>query len=147
MAILSCSECMWPSWSLRCLAWALPPARRLRCCCSQRSALLLRYSVFAWFGANFLTLPQDIVGGTLVFAGLRIEASRLLAGIVALLVTLGLHLLLTRTTLGSKMLALAEDATADELMGISPDTMRAIVGAIAAAATCSKTRLYRIFFQ
>src|ERR1700722_18914305 len=68
-------------------------------------ALLLRYSVFWWFGANFLSLPQDIVGGTFVIGGLRIEASRLLAGVVALLVTLGLHLLLTRTSLGSKMLA------------------------------------------
>src|SRR6201998_3704514 len=27
-------------------------------------ALLLRYSGFWWFGANFLSLPQDIVGGT-----------------------------------------------------------------------------------
>src|SRR5262249_22533485 len=51
-------------------------------------ALLLRYSVFWWFGANFLSLPQDIVGGTLVFLGLRVEGARLLAGIVALLVTL-----------------------------------------------------------
>src|ERR1700748_2030936 len=65
-------------------------------------ALLLRYSVFWWFGANFLSLPQDIVGGTLVFLGLRIEAARLLAGLVALLVTLGLHFLLTGTQLGSK---------------------------------------------
>ena len=72
-------------------------------------ALLLRYSVFWWFGANFLSLPQNIVGGTFEIAGLRIEASRLLAGAVALLVTLGLHLLLTRTSLGSKMLAVAED--------------------------------------
>ncbi|WP_265442101.1 branched-chain amino acid ABC transporter permease [Bradyrhizobium sp. SEMIA] len=60
-------------------------------------ALLLRYSVFWWFGANFLSMPPNIVGGTYAFAGLRIEASRLLAGVVALLVTLGLHLLLTRT--------------------------------------------------
>ena len=27
-------------------------------------ALLLRYSVFWWFGANFLSLPGDLVGGT-----------------------------------------------------------------------------------
>ena len=27
-------------------------------------ALLLRYSVFWWFGANFLSLPENIVGGT-----------------------------------------------------------------------------------
>src|SRR5207237_1234476 len=28
-------------------------------------ALLLRYSVFWWFGANFLTPPENLVGGTL----------------------------------------------------------------------------------
>src|SRR3954463_15103100 len=98
-------------------------------------ALLLRYSVFWWFGANFLSMPPNIVGGTYAFAGLRIEASRLLAGVVALLVTLGLHLLLTRTSLGSKMLAVAEDQTAAQLMGIRPDTMQAIAWAIAAGAT------------
>jgi branched-chain amino acid transport system permease protein len=109
-------------------------------------ALLLRYSVFWWFGANFLTLPQNIVGGTYVIAGLRIEASRFLAGAVALLVTLGLHLLLTRTTLGSKMLAVAEDSTAAQLMGIRPDTMQAIAWAIAAGATGLAGALIATFF-
>ena len=109
-------------------------------------ALLLRYSVFWWFGANFLTLPQDIVGRTLVFGGLRIEASRLLAGIVALLVTLGLHLLLSRTSLGSKMLAVAEDSTAAQLMGIRPDTMQAIAWAIAAGATGLAGAMIATFF-
>src|ERR1700759_5627673 len=98
-------------------------------------ALLLRYSVFWWFGANFLTLPENVVGGTLDLGGIRIPASRLLAGIVALAVTLGLHLLLTRPSLGSKMLAVAEDSTAAQLMGIRPDTMQAIAWAIAAGAT------------
>src|ERR1700741_259342 len=98
-------------------------------------ALLLRYSVFWWFGANFLTLPENVVGGTLDLGGIRIPASRLLAGIVALAVTLGLHLLLTRTSLGSKMLAVAEDSTAAQLMGIRPDSMQAIAWAIAAGAT------------
>ncbi|MDH2354358.1 branched-chain amino acid ABC transporter permease [Bradyrhizobium sp. SSUT18] len=112
-------------------------------------ALLLRYSVFWWFGANFLSMPPNIVGGTYAFAGLRIEASRLLAGVVALLVTLGLRLLLTRTSLGSKMLAVAEDATAAQLMGIRPDTMQAIAWAIAAGAVaggaggCSCSRASR----
>src|ERR1700687_4338569 len=109
-------------------------------------ALLLRYSVFWWFGANFLSLPQDIVGGTFVVGGLRIEASRLLAGVVALLVTLGLHLLLTRTSLGSKMLAGAEDSTAAQLMGIRPDTMQAIAWAIAAGATGIAGALIATFF-
>src|ERR1700694_6231359 len=64
-------------------------------------ALLLRYSAFWWVGANFLTLPENIVGGTFDVLGLRIQASRLLAGGGALFVTLCLHLLLSSTLLGS----------------------------------------------
>jgi len=109
-------------------------------------ALLLRYSVFWWFGANFLSLPENIVGGTFDILGLRIQASRLLAGTVALAVTLGLHLLLTRTALGSKMLAVAEDSTAAQLMGIRPDTMQAIAWAIAAGATGLAGALIATFF-
>src|ERR1700723_453159 len=109
-------------------------------------ALLLRYSVFWWVGANFLSLPENIVGGTFDIAGLRIQRSRLLAGGVALLVTLGLHLLLTRTSLGSKMLAVAEDSTAAQLMGIRPDTMQAIAWAIAAGATGLAGALIATFF-
>jgi branched-chain amino acid transport system permease protein len=109
-------------------------------------ALLLRYSVFWWFGANFLTLPESLVGGTLDLGGIRIPASRLLAGIVALAVTFGLHLLLTRTSLGSKMLAVAEDSTAAQLMGIRPDTMQAIAWAIAAGATGLAGALIATFF-
>jgi branched-chain amino acid transport system permease protein len=109
-------------------------------------ALLLRYSVFWGFGANFLTLPENLVGGTYDLFGIKLQASRLLAGIVALLVTLGLHLLLTRTSLGSKMLAVAEDATAAQLMGIRPDGMQAIAWAIAAGATGLAGALIATFF-
>src|SRR5207245_8251747 len=109
-------------------------------------ALLLRYSVFWWFGANFNTLPANLVGGTIDLFGIRIEASRLLAGVVALLVTLGLHLLLTRTSLGSKMLAVAEDSTAAQLMGIRPDSMQAVAWAIAAGATGLAGALIATFF-
>ncbi|WP_027583694.1 branched-chain amino acid ABC transporter permease [Bradyrhizobium sp. Ai1a-2] len=109
-------------------------------------ALLLRYSVFWWFGANFLSLPENLVGGTFDIFGIRLQASRLLAGVVALLVTLGLHLLLTRTTLGSRMLAVAEDATAAQLMGIRPDSMQAIAWAIAAGATGLAGALIATFF-
>jgi branched-chain amino acid transport system permease protein len=109
-------------------------------------ALLLRYSVFWFFGANFLSLPENIVGGTYEVMGLRLQASRLLAGGVALLVTLGLHVLLTRTSLGSKMLAVAEDSTAAQLMGIRPDTMQALAWAIAAGATGIAGALIATFF-
>src|SRR5437660_5827176 len=74
-------------------------------------ALLLRYSVFWWFGANFLTLPENLVGGTLDLYGIRIQGSRRLAGGVALLVTLGLPLPPTRTPLGGPLLALDVEST------------------------------------
>ena len=109
-------------------------------------ALLLRYSVFWWFGADFLSLPENLVGGTFEVLGLRIQASRLLAGAVALVVTMGLHLLLTRSSLGSKMLVVAEDPTAAQLMGILPDTMQAIAWAIAAGATGLAGALIATFF-
>src|SRR3977135_2871301 len=81
-------------------------------------ALLLRYSVFWFFGANFNTLPENLVGSTFDVLGIRIQASRLLAGVVALLVTLGLHVLLTRTSLGSKMLAVARGSTGAARKGL-----------------------------
>src|SRR5215216_2351701 len=37
-------------------------------------ALLLRYSAFWWFGANFLTLPENILGPPFVFGDIRIDA-------------------------------------------------------------------------
>ena len=109
-------------------------------------ALLMRYAVFWYFGANFLSLPENIVGGTFDVFGIRIEASRLLAGVVALLITGALHFLLTRTSLGSKMLAVSEDAAAAQLMGIRPDIMQAIAWAIAAGITGIAGALIATFF-
>lgn len=109
-------------------------------------ALILRYSVFGVFGADFQTLPGNLLGGTFEVAGIRLEGSRLVAGLVALLVTAGLHLLLTRTSLGSKMLAVSEDAVAAQLMGIRPDRMQAVAWGIAAGATGIAGALIATFF-
>src|SRR5262249_21409703 len=98
-------------------------------------ALLLRYSAFWYFGANFKTLPDTILGEPFVFGPIRVDAPRLLAGSVGLVVTALLHLLLTRTALGSRMLAVSEDATAAQLMGIRPERMQAIAWALAAGST------------
>jgi branched-chain amino acid transport system permease protein len=109
-------------------------------------ALLLRYAAFWYFGTSFRTLPETLVGGTLVIGPIRIESSRLLAGVVALLVTAGLHLILTRTALGSRMLAVAEDPVAAQLMGIRPDRMQALAWGLAAAATGIAGALIANFF-
>lgn len=109
-------------------------------------ALFIRYGVFWYFGADFRSLPDNLVGGTFEWGGLRLSASRLLAGVVALLVTAGLHLLLTRTMLGSRILAVAEDERAAQLMGIRPQRMQAVAWGLAAGATGIAGALIATFF-
>ena len=109
-------------------------------------ALLPRYGAFWAFSANFVTLPDTLVGGTFAVGGLRIEAARLLAGTVALLLTLGMHLMLTRTMLGSRLLAVSEDRSAAMLVGIRPEPMQALAWALAGASTGIAGALIALFF-
>src|SRR5204863_241920 len=95
---------------------------------------------------DFRTLPDTLLGPPIVFGGLRVDTPRLVAGIVGLLVTLGLHLILTRTTLGAKMLAVAEDETAAQLMGIRPQHMQAAAWALAAGSTGIAGAMIATFF-
>jgi len=109
-------------------------------------ALVLRYSAFWAFSANFVSLPENLVGGTIDLGGIRIEASKLLGGVVALVITLGMHLVLTRTMLGSRVLAVAEDRSAAMLMGIRPDRMQALAWGVGAATTGIAGALIALFF-
>ena len=109
-------------------------------------ALVLRYSAFWAFSANFVSLPDTLVGGTIDIGGIRVEASRLLGGVVALVITLGMHLVLTRTMLGSRVLAVAEDRNAAMLMGIRPDRMQALAWGVGAASTGIAGALIALFF-
>jgi branched-chain amino acid transport system permease protein len=109
-------------------------------------ALVLRYAAFWAFTANFVSLPENLVGGTLDLWGVRVDASRLIAGVVALLITLGMHLTLTRTMLGSRILAVAEDRSAAMLMGIRPDRMQALAWGVGAASAGIAGALIALFF-
>ncbi len=109
-------------------------------------ALVLRYAAFWAFSANFVSLPENLVGGTIDISGIRIEASKLLGGAVALAITLGMHLVLTRTMLGSRVLAVAEDRNAAMLMGIRPDRMQALAWGVGAATTGIAGALIALFF-
>jgi branched-chain amino acid transport system permease protein len=97
-------------------------------------ALLLRYSAFWIFSANFVSLPQTTLGGTLNIAGIYLPVAQLVAAAVAVTLTVALHLLLTRTIVGSKLLAVAEDRSAAMLMGIRPDRMQALAWGLSAGA-------------
>jgi branched-chain amino acid transport system permease protein len=70
----------------------------------------------------------------------------LAAGAIGLLVILALHLILTRTSLGSKMLAVSEDATAAQIVGIRPEYMQAAAWALASGATGIAGALIATFF-
>ncbi|HKW53628.1 MAG TPA: branched-chain amino acid ABC transporter permease [Stellaceae bacterium] len=96
-------------------------------------ALLLRYAAFWAFSPNFVTLPATALAGTVNLGGILLSVSQLVAGIVAGLLTIGMHLLLTRTAVGSQLLAVAEDRNAAMLMGIRPDRMQALAWGLSAA--------------
>src|SRR3954465_11110132 len=62
-------------------------------------ALLLRYIAFWIFSANFVSLPKTSLSGIVNLGGILVPASQLVAGTVAIMLTVALHLLLTRTTI------------------------------------------------
>src|SRR5215467_14677685 len=94
-------------------------------------ALLIRYLAFWIFTANFKTLPQDLLPGVINLGGILLPVAQLAAGVVAIAFTIALHLLLTRTNIGSRLLAVSEDRSAAMLMGIRPDRMQALAWGLA----------------
>ena len=109
-------------------------------------ALLLRYLAFWIFTANFKTLPQDLLPGVINVGGILIGVPQFVAGIVAIVLTVGLHLLLTRTAVGSQLLAVAEDRQAAMLMGIRPDRMQAIAWGLSGAGAGIAGALIATFY-
>src|SRR5438128_3958181 len=109
-------------------------------------ALLLRYLAFWIFTANFKTLPQDLLPGVINVGGILIGVPQFVAGIVAIVLTIGLHLLLTRTAIGSQLLAVAEDRQAAMLMGIRPDRMQAIAWGLSGAGAGIAGALIATFY-
>jgi branched-chain amino acid transport system permease protein len=97
-------------------------------------ALFLRYLTFSIFSANFRTLPDNLIPGTLNIGGILFGMPQLVAGSAAFALTIGMHLMLTRTQIGSQLLAVAEDRSAAMLMGIRPDRMQALAWGLSAAS-------------
>jgi branched-chain amino acid transport system permease protein len=108
--------------------------------------LLLRYAAFWAFTANFVALPEGLVGPSLDLGGILVSAPKLVGGVAALLLTVGMHLLLTRTAIGSQILAVAEDRQAAMLMGIRPDRMQALAWGLAGASAGIAGALIATFF-
>jgi branched-chain amino acid transport system permease protein len=109
-------------------------------------ALLLRYLTFWVFSANFKTLPDDLIPGTLNVGGVLLGMPQLAAGIAAFVLTIGMHLVLTRSAIGSRLLAVAEDRNAAMLMGIRPDRMQALAWGLSAAGAGIAGALIATFY-
>jgi branched-chain amino acid transport system permease protein len=109
-------------------------------------ALLIRYLAFWIFSANFKTLPDDLIPGVLNVGGILVGMPQLVAGVAALILTIGMHLVLTRTAIGSQLLAVAEDRQAAMLMGIRPDRMQAIAWGMSAAGAGIAGALIATFY-
>jgi branched-chain amino acid transport system permease protein len=97
-------------------------------------ALLLRYTAFWIFSANVVSLPETALSGNLNIGGILVAVPQLVAGITAAVLTVAMHVVLTRTTVGSQLLAVAEDRNAAMLMGIRPDRMQALAWGLSAAS-------------
>ena len=109
-------------------------------------ALVMRYTVFWFFSATFVTLPGSVLGGNVKLGSILIGIPQLVAGIIAMVLTIGMHLLLTRTTLGSQILAVSEDRQAAMLMGIRPDRMQALAWGLASASAGVAGALIATFY-
>jgi branched-chain amino acid transport system permease protein len=109
-------------------------------------ALLLRYSAFWIFSANFVTLPESALSGKLIVGGIVIGVAQLVAGVAGLALTVAMHVLLTRTRIGSQILAVAEDRSAAMLVGIRPDRMQALAWGIASATAGIAGALIATFY-
>src|SRR3974377_1837962 len=63
-------------------------------------ALFLRYTAFYIFSANFVSLPQTWLAGTINLGGIYLPVAPLLGGVLALILPLAPHVLLTRPPTG-----------------------------------------------
>lgn len=108
--------------------------------------LLLRYAAFWAFSADFRALPDNIVGPSLNLGGILLSAPKLAAGVVALALTIGMNFLLTRTAIGSQILAVAEDRQAAMLMGIKPDRIQALAWGLSGASAGIAGALIATFY-
>jgi branched-chain amino acid transport system permease protein len=109
-------------------------------------ALLLRYAAFWIFSPNFVTLPKTSLTGTINLGGILLSAPQIVGGAVAAILTIGMHFLLTRTAVGSQLLAVAEDRSAAMLMGVRPDRMQALAWGLSAASAGIAGALMAISF-
>jgi len=100
---------------------------------------------FLW-KPDFRTVDHSVVTGSLHIAGFQIGLPQVVAGIGAILVTVGVYLFLTKTKAGAALEATAADKDAARLMGIDSQKMFALAWGIGAACAGVAGALLSTFF-
>lgn len=100
---------------------------------------------FLW-KPDFRTVGNSVVSGTVSLYGIQIGLPQLVAGVGAILVTLGIYLFLTKTRTGAALEATAADKEAARLMGIDSQRMFALAWGLGAACAGIAGGLLSTFF-
>ncbi|MFZ6658374.1 branched-chain amino acid ABC transporter permease [Undibacterium sp. TJN19] len=95
---------------------------------------------------DFRTVDHSIVTGSVQFFGIQVGKPQVVAGVGAILVTLGIYLFLTKTRAGAALEATAADKEAAQLMGIDSQKMFAMAWGIGAACAGVAGALLSTFF-
>lgn len=96
--------------------------------------LLLVNALILGFSADYRAIPSSYAARSLVFAGdVHVPIGRLVAGVLAVLLSLGLGALMRHTRLGLAILATGMDRGAARLMGIGAAKTYALTFGLAAA--------------
>ncbi len=95
--------------------------------------VVLQQGANAIFGAAPQAGPSLVGGGVIALGGLALARQSLAIVIVAALLTGGLHILLTRTQLGRRLRAAAQDAGMARAIGVDPVVMALASFALAAS--------------
>src|SRR5262249_12118452 len=96
-------------------------------------AVLLRSAAQFFFGTEFHTVNDPLLGGRLALGPVFIGVPQLAASVTALAAFIGLYLFLSRSETGLALQATAQDKNAASLMGIDTQRMFALGWAIGSA--------------
>ncbi|MDB5960834.1 MAG: amino acid transporter permease [Massilia sp.] len=100
---------------------------------------------FLW-KPDFRTVDGTVATGNVVLGNIQLGTPQVVAGVGAVLVTVGVYLFLTRTRVGAALEATAADKEAARLMGIDSQKMFALAWGIGAACAGVAGGLLSTFF-
>lgn len=102
-----------------------------------------------WFGntnVSFPSLPAPIGSGSLQLGPVNVDYINIFVIVVAVILMIGLHLLVTRTRMGRSMRAVAQDRDAAALMGVNVNRVISLTFFIGAGLAGAAAFIYSLKF-